>query len=189
MWAFVSNEFQGIVKTKDTLKLYSAIYSYPAFKKVRDEREAHEYIAEKKRSFFSGSSRNMAWIKESGHIRMEYFIQDNSVYANLYTDKFGYVYLSNKRRNMRQTVTYDLIKVKLENMMLKDDSIQSHCYAIMSILNLFSGFINVVIIVPDLSVFLALTQYTGKNKSIRMVQEELKCREGRVALVLDGKSR
>ena len=94
MWAFVSNEFQGIVKTKYTLKLYSAIYSYPAFKKVRDEREAHEYIAEKKRSFFSGSSRNMAWIKESGHIRMEYFFQDNSVYANLYTDKFGYVYLS-----------------------------------------------------------------------------------------------
>ena len=189
MWAFVSNEYQGIVKTKDTLKIYCLIYSYPSYKRVPDEKAGYEYIASKKRSFYHGLSKNMSWVKDSGHIRMEYFIQDNSVYANLYTDKFGYVYLSNKRRNMKQTVSFDLIKVKLENMMLKDNSIQSHCYAIMSILNLFSGFINVVIVVPDLSVFLALTQYTGKNKSVRMVQEELKCREGKVALVLNGKAR
>lgn len=189
MWAFVSNEFQGIVKTRDTLRLYSTIYSYPTYKKVADEKEAYKFIASKKRKFYHGLSKDLSWIKDSGHIRIEYFIQDNSVYANLYTDKFGYVYLSNKRRNMKQTVSYDLIKVKLENMMISENSIQGNCFAIMSILNLFSSFINVVIVIPDLSVYLALTQYTGKNRSVRMIQDELKCREGKVALVLNGKDR
>ena len=188
MWAFVSNEFQGIVKTKDTLKVYCLIYSYPSYKKVQDEKSAYEFINSKQRGFYGGLSKNMAWIKDSGHIRIEYFIQDNSVYANLYTDKFGYVYLSSKKRNIKQSVSFDLIKLKMENMMLQDNSIQSHCFAIMSILNLFSGFINVVIRVPDISVYLALTQYTGNNRSIRMVQNELRCREGKVALVLNGKS-
>ena len=189
MWAFVSNEYQGIVKSKQTLQLYKTIYSYPTYIKVDNEKDALEYINSKQRNFYQGISKNMAWLKDSGHIRIEYFISDKSVYANLHTDRFGYVYLSERKRNVKQTVTFDLIKVKLENMMLENDSIQNHCHAIMSILGLFSGFINVVIVVPDLSIFLALTQYTGKNKSIKMVQDELRCREGKVALVLDGKAR
>lgn len=184
MFAFVSNEYSGIVYSKLQVKVLSRLYSYPVVQFCNTEQECREFIKRHPRFVYSGLKK-AGWKKTTAYIRVEYFIADETIYANLYTDHFGFVQLKIvNNHNILQSATYDMIKLKISNVNVNDDSITSHCNSIMYILSLMSPIINVQIKVPDLSIYLALTEYTGNNAAIKNVRNYLKTRVGKVALLL-----
>lgn len=183
MFAFVSNEYSGIVYSKQQLKVLSRIYSYPIFQYCRTENECRDFIKRHPRFAYSGNKK-AGWKKSTAYIRIEYFIADETIYANLYTDHFGFVQLSLRDKRILQSATYDLIKLKIPRVNVNDESITSHCSAIVYIVSQLSPIINVQIKVPDISVYLALTEYDGRNSSIIKAKKYLNGRIGKVALLL-----
>lgn len=183
MFAFVSNEYQGVVHSKQHLKILSDIYTFPISQYCNTEEECRDFIKRHPRKVYSNEKKH-GWKKTTAYIRIEYFISDKTIYANLYTDHFGFVQLNIKNKNILQSATYDMIKLKIPYVNVNDDSISSHCIAIQYILSLMSPIINVQVKVPDLSVFLALTEYTGNNSVLNRIRSYLGNRVGKVALLL-----
>jgi hypothetical protein len=115
-----------------------------------------------------------------GYIRIEYFIDGKNIYVNVNTKHFGFIKLTGLPSNVKQDSSYDLLKLKVCDVILDDSLISHHCTAIMNILSLFDSYINVELVVPDISVYLACTKYTGKNYAIKRTQSFLSSRMGNV---------
>lgn len=178
MYAFVSNEYRTIVYTQRQLDFLCGIYSYPSFKKVQTEQEALAFFANKNREYIDSGIKRFGKNSDIGYVSVEYFIANNNIYVNVNTKRFGFIKLYTLPSNVKQDSTYDLLKLKICNVHLDDKLIAHHCIAILNILNLLDDCMNVELVVPDISVFLACTKYKGKNHGIVRLQSKLKSRLG-----------
>lgn len=180
MYAFVSNEFRAIIYSQRQLDFFLSIYTYPQFRKVDTQEEAKKFFIQCNRKFIESGLNKFGRDSDIGYITIEYFISDNNIYCNIYTKHFGFIKLINLSDNVIQDASYDLLKLKIKNVVLDDSLIAHHCIAIQNILRLFDTYINVELIIPDISVYLACTKYKGKNFSIRNLQGALSSRMGSV---------
>lgn len=180
MYAFVSNEYRAVVYTQRQLEFLSSVYTYPQFKKVSNMEEAQRYFNLCNRQFIGTGLNKFGKESDIGYIRIEYFIDGKNIYANVDTSHFGFIKLCDLPRNVKQDSTYDLLKLKVCNVVLNDSLIAHHCTAITNILSLFDSYINVELVIPDISVFLAITKYSGNNFAIKRTQGVLNGRMGKV---------
>lgn len=178
MYAFISNEYRTTVNSQRQLDFLLSVYSYPKFKKVNSAQEAKQWFAEQDRAFIKSSSIRYGSKQKAAYVSVEYFIADNNVYYNLHTGNFGYMRFIDLPDNVKQDARYDLIKLKLCNVALNDLLISHHCIAIEHILKILGPYINVEIVLPDISVYLACVKYTGKNFAIRRIKRVLSERLG-----------
>ena len=185
MFAFVSNEYQGIVHSRQHLEILKQVYSYPVSQLCNTEEECWDFIQRHPRRVYDNEyTKKAGWKHSTAYVRIEYYVDTETVYANIYTDHFGHIQLNIKDPNVLQSPTYDTIKLKIKNVNVRDDSITSHCIAIQYIVQLMSPIVNIQLVIPDVSIFLALTAYTGKNAAIKRVGNFLNSRIGKVALIL-----
>ena len=172
MYAFISNEYRAVVTTERQLEFLISIYSYPKFKRVKSYEEARSYFSENERKVFSAGFNKFGKGYDIGYISIEYFIGgDNNIYYNIYTKHFGFIKLVNVPSNVKQDASYDLLKIKICGVVLNNGLIAHHCIAITNILKLLDDFINVELILPDISIYLACTKYRGSNFSIKQTLE------------------
>lgn len=178
MYAFVSNEYQTIVYTLGQLEFLRDIYTYPTYCKVNTIAEAKQFIAKCNRKIFNAPINQYGRESDASYITVQYFIDGKNIYVNINTSKFGFIKFSTLPSNVKQDASYDLIKLKICNVALNDDLITHHCIAISNIMNIVDSFMNVELIIPDISVYLALTKYNGKNYAIKNTQKLISCRMG-----------
>lgn len=178
MYAFVSNEYRTIVNTQRQLDFLCSVYSYPKFKLVETVAEAKQFLIANEREFYNPSLKLRGKLNDIGYISIQYFIGGNNIYANIYTEHFGFIKFKELPRNVKQDASYDLLKLKICNVVLNDRVIAHHCAAINNILSMFEESINVELILPDISIYLACTKYTGKNYAIQALQDTLHTRAG-----------
>ena len=177
MFAVVANGIQTICKTQRALGTIIALYPYPKFQKCSTYEEAREWIRKHSRTFTSLKRERYGDVGYCGYARIEYFIVNGFSYYNIYTRRVGqlridsseYIHVDNRR---------NLIKVKITDTMLDDDLIQHHVIAITRILKLLGGFVDVDVVVPDVSIYLALTKYSGNDYVIRSFQRLQQSRLG-----------
>jgi len=180
MYAFVSNEYRAVVKTQRQLDFLMSIYTYPQFRKVNNELEAKKFFNSCNRDFMKTGLNKYGRPNDIGFIKIEYFINGKNIYVNVFTKNFGFIKLSDLPSNVKQDSSYDLLKLKICNVILDDSLIAHHCIAIVNILSLFDSYINVELVVPDISIYLACTKYNGKNYAIKRMQGALSDRMGSV---------
>lgn len=180
MYAFVSNEFRTIVYSQRQLDFLNDIYSYPQFRKVETVAEAKKFFSQCNREFIKSGLNKYGRESDIGYISIEYFIDGKNIYANIGTKHFGFIKLTGLPSNVKQDSSYDLLKLKICNVILDDELIAHHCTAIANILRLFDDYINIELILPDMSIYLACTKYTGRNYSITNLQKTLSSRMGSV---------
>lgn len=180
MYAFISNEYRTVVQTQRQLDLLASIYTYPQFKKVGSKEEALKFFSQCDREFIATGMSKFGKTDDIGYIRIQYFLDGKNVYANIGTKYFGFIKLSDLPNNVKQDSSYDLLKLKICNVNLNNLLIADHCLAISSIIKLFDSCINVELVIPDISIFLACTRYKGRNYAIRRAQNLLSERMGKV---------
>lgn len=178
MYAFVSNEYRAIVYSQRQLDFLINVYTYPQFKKVDTVAEARQFFNQCNREFMSTGLSKYGKSLDIGYISIQYFIDGTNIYCNVDTKHFGFIKLSDLPNNVKQDSTYDLLKLKICNVILDNSLIAHHCTAIANILKLFDRFVDIEIVVPDISVYLACTKYNGKNFSIRNLQSLITNRLG-----------
>ncbi len=178
MYAFVSNEYRAIVYSQRQLDFLISVYTYPQFRKVDTVAEAKAFFIQCNRDFMKSGLNKYGRESDIGYISIQYFIDGKNIYCNVDTRHFGFIKLSNLPANVKQDSTYDLLKLKICNVVLNDALIAHHCTAIANILSLFDKYINIELVLPDISIYLACTKYKGKNFSIRNLQGVLTSRLG-----------
>lgn len=178
MYAFVSNEYRAIVYSQRQLDFLNSVYTYPQFKKVENIAEAKAFFNSCNRKFIESGLNKYGRDSETGYISIQYFIDGKNIYCNVNTKHFGFIKLNNLPKNVKQDSSYDLLKLKICNVVLDNSLIAHHCTAIVNILSLFDKFINIELILPDISIYLACTKYKGKNYSIRNLQNVISSRLG-----------
>lgn len=180
MYAFIANEYRTIVHSQRQLDFLISIYSYPKFAKVSSTEEANNFFRKYDREFLVSGCKMDGRMDKVGYLSIEYFIDKNTIYSNIVTTNFGFIKFGNVPSNVKASFSYDLIKLKFENVALDDELIAHHCIAIQNILRVVGDLVNIELRLPDLSIYLALTKYTGSNFAIRNTQNMIKNRFGNV---------
>lgn len=180
MYAFISNEYKAIVYSSRQLDFLLNVYSYPKFKKVDTVAEAKQFFNQCNRELIGSGRTKYDRESDIGYVTIEYFIDGHNIYFNIYTKHFGFIKLYNLASNIKQDASYDLLKIKMCDVILDDSLIAHHCVAIMNALRLLDTSISVEFILPDISVYLACTKYKGNNYVIRKAQDEIRSRRGNV---------
>lgn len=184
MYAFISNECKLIVKSQHQLEFLNSIMSYPKFAKVSDEEEARRFFIENEREFFQADRKLYGRRDSVGYIKISYFIANNNIYVNADTSAFGYIKFRNLHSNITAEYSYQKMRLKFKDIVLNNELIAHHCIAIMNIVKLFGPYVSLDIRVPDISVFLALTKYTGNNYAIKATQNLILSRSGYVSYTI-----
>lgn len=180
MYAFISNEYRTVVNTQRQLDFLISIYSYPKFRKVATPEEAKKFFMERDRNYIHGDIKHYGRRDDVGYVKIEYFIDGRNIYYNVHTEHFGFIKLDNLPRNVKQDASYDLLKIKVCNVILDNSLITAHCIAIQNILRLLDEYMNIELVLPDVSIFLACTKYGGKNFIILNTIDMLRKRFGNV---------
>jgi hypothetical protein len=184
MYALVANGIQAICKTQRKLETMIAIYAYPKFCKCNTEDEARAWIRKHSRPDYANKFSRYGTTSENGYAQVEYFISKECIYYNVDTSRLGFVKVCNKGNNTSIDARSNLIKVKISNIGVDDRSIVSHVIAIRRILIILGTIIDVDVIVPDISVYLAATKYTGRNYMIKGLQKDIADRIGGVSFTV-----
>ena len=186
MYAIVANGIQTIVKTQEQLDIIISLFPYPKFQKVFSEKEGREWISRHSRIDYSKEFRNYGETAKKGFAEIDYFIDGNNIYYNVKTEKLGFIRVEREDGVLIDSRP-ELLKIKVVNVALDDLKIAHHCIAIQRLLLMLGEYVEVTFNIPDMSVYLAVTKYTGNNFVIKRTQDLIKKRLGAVSFtVIEG---
>lgn len=184
MYAVIASGIVRIVGTAEEVNILSAIYPYAKIHYAKTMDEAQQWILENSRKKYNTRVQkygNTAWTR---YIQIKYYISNNSIFYNLDIRKFG-----RTRIPLQDGILVDnrsnFIKVKVLNTYLNNMLIQHHALAIKRILTLLGDYCDVDIIVPDMSIYIAMTDYSGKDRILKSVSMQIKKRLGGVSFTVE----
>lgn len=185
MFAVVANGIQTICRTQRALDRIIAIYPYPKFAKCKTIEEARAWIMRNTRVFDNMNHHHYGNTSSSGYATIRYEITGNSIIYNIDTKRVGYIRVPTDDKDVAVDSRFDKLNVVISNVVLRNDLITHHIIAIRRILKLLGDYIDVDIVIPDISIFLAITKYSGRNYIILGLQNDIAERVGALSLTIE----
>ena len=185
MFAFVSNEYSAVVYSRQQLDIMLKRYSFPVFSYCETLEECYKFLREKARpQSYNQDKIKAGWKQSTAYIRVDYIADGECLYINAHTENFGPVYFDNLPSNVLTTHTYDLVKIKVTGYPMDTNKISNHVCAVLYIINLFGPYLNLEILVPDISVYLGVVTDMLNNPATTRGLIEANGRPGKVSIVL-----
>lgn len=182
MWAFIGSGKISICKSQVELNKLIAIYPYAKYQYCETESDCLIWFRRHQRGAYSTRPYKFGNIASKGYITVEYFIDGKNLYYNLDISKYGRILVvPDADEGIIVDNRKELIKVKVENVILNDSLITHHLIAIQRLMYILGDYCDLEYILPDMSIYLALTAYSGKDATIRRIQDFIKNRLGGVA--------
>lgn len=184
MYAVVAPGLKGVYRDSKDIDEILKMYPYARFHKFFTEEQCYLWISE------NSSSRRLEEIRDYGtalkarHVVMEYYIKDDFLYVNYNTKNFGRMRISvpeDEGIQLIQATNYCALKVPFE---IRAKPLHRSLLGIVDGLELIGDMIDVVVKVPDHSVFYALRSYTGKDPVINRAQAAVRERQGGTSISL-----
>lgn len=183
MYAIVASGLQTLCKTKRQLDTIVALYPYPKFQYVRTEEEGRQWLRQHTRLLNDFSFNRYGTTSCVGYMNVEYAIHEDKVEYFIDTRKLGYVKIQGDESTAVDSRP-DSIHVVVQGLQLDNELIMHHVIAIRRLLRLVGVYVDVNVVVPDVSVYLAMSKYTGGNYVIRAIQRDIKDRVGGVSVTV-----
>lgn len=185
MWyGFVSNNMTLWTQDFTKVNTLAKICPYPKFRGFQTEEEAILFIKKNKRNKLLKSLKTYGNVFTNVKTQLEYYIEKDRICANLRTKGMYNIRIPTTDKNVLIEYGAKLVKIQLKDIYLNDNLISSHITAIYNLLKLLGDFIDIDIVVPDNSIYYALTTYTGSNILINRVQLLIKKRFGELAITV-----
>lgn len=183
MYAVIASGVVRVVGTAEEVNILRAIYPYAKTHYAKTMEEAQQWIAMNSRRKYDTRVQKYGSTAWSRFIQITYFIADGSIFYNLDLTKFG-----RTRIDFEEGILVDnrpnFIKVKVLNTQLDNMLIQHHAIAVKRILTILGNYCDVDIVVPDMSVYIALTDYSGRDRILKSVKALIKERLGGVSFTV-----
>lgn len=182
-YGYVGGGIKTVLNSWEEVQRLRLMNPYSSFRKFRTEEQAWRWV-EYRRGISEASDVNRYGdVFFNHHIKLDYIISKGSVYYNFRLRNLGRLILADLPSNCFVENRPGIIKVRVDGYQL-GDTILDHLSAIMTGLEIVGPFIDVDIVVPDHSIFYALSMYDGNERRIIRVLSQIKSRLGNVALTL-----
>ena len=185
MYAVVANGIQTICKNQRALNAILAFYPYPKFANVANEEQARRWILAHSRHVKDMGLRKYGDTSVSGYASVQYAIEDGRIVYDIDTSRLGYIKIKGSEDAVIDS-RKESLKIIVKGITLDDTVITHHIIAIRKILKLVGSYIDIDFVVPDMSIFLAATKYSGKNYNIIGLQRDIENRYGAVSFTVKG---
>lgn len=183
MYAVVAPGIKGIYRSiRDVDEILKA-FPYARFKKCHTEDECYEWIRT------NNTLRKLEAVVDYGtamkfcHIVMDYHLTEDTLYVNYDSSKFGSIRIDNDDPTVEVWNGQSVCAVKMP-FAIKARPIQRHLLAICTALDFIGDIVDVVVKVPDHSIFYALRSYTGKDSIVCHAQDTVRSRRGGTSISL-----
>ena len=154
------------------------LYPFPMFRKFYDREKAWKFVRNHKYKGSSFTINNYGDLSNC-FVDMMYVIDGDCVRYTLLRHNIGVLHFMFPPPNLCNTDV--LTTFVLEVGGLDNNSIAAHAYCIREGLLYLGPLLDVNLVVPDYSVYYAITNYSGSNVLYRDIQTEIKQRLGAVA--------
>lgn len=184
MYAVVAPGIKGVYKYPRDIERILQAYPYARFHKFPTEEQCYAWLAE------NTTSRKLETIKDYGDafpecaVVMSYFVYNDYLYVNCDTTNFGQMRIHvppDSPVELDQKPYMCSFKVRFT---VKARPIQQNLLALVKALQIIGDEIDLVIKVPDHSIFYALRSYTGKDPLVKRAQEAVQKRVGGTSVSL-----
>lgn len=183
MYAVVANGMCAICKTQEQLESVIAVYPYPKFKKVYTEEEGREWIRRHRRKRNEYEFERYGNTFSTGFVIVSYEITEECVRYEIDTKKCGYIRIQGGN-DYAVEMRPEHLTVITNDTKLNDNLILHHVIAIRRILKILGPVVDVDVIIPDVSIYLALMKYTGTNYLIKGIQRDIENRAGGFSITI-----
>ena len=181
-YGVVAPGIRAVYEDFSSVKRIMALYPYPKFRKFKTDEDAWNFVKRYQNKHVYAGISKYGDTFDTHYVKMEYFIGKNALYYNFRTSKIGYIkVISNKAVIQNRT---NLIMARVDNISLNSEMITAHLIAIYHGLQLLGDFIDVDVSVPAHSIFYTLMTYSGYNKVILRVLEQIRNRLGKLSVSL-----
>lgn len=185
MYAVVAPGLKGVYRDSKSLNEVLSLYPYARFTKLPTEEQCLQWIRA------NTSTRKLEEVRDYGdalalrHIIMDYYLTEHFIFINYGTKNFGNMRISveddSEVEELIQTPTFCSVKIRFE---MQAKPIQRHLLALQRGLRLVGDMVDIVVRVPDHSIFYALRSYTGQDPIVRRVQAYVNERRGGTSISL-----
>lgn len=184
MYAVVAPGIKGVYKYPRDIERILQTYPYARFQKFPTEEQCYKWITE------NSTSRKLEVIKDYGDafpecsVVMSYFTFKGNLYVNCDTRNFGQMRIhvpDNLDIQLDQTPTMCCFKTPFT---VQARPIQLNLLALTRALQIIGDDVDVIIRVPDHSIFYALRSYTGKDPIVHRAQDAVNKRVGGTSVSL-----
>lgn len=183
MYAVVAPGLKGIYRNiRDVDRIIKTI-PYARFCKCMTEDECYEWIRA------NNSSRKLEAVIDYGtamkfcHIILDYYLTDDTLYVNYDASRFGSIRIDNSDPDVEVWNGASVCSAKIP-FAVQARPIQRHLLAILTALDFIGDMVDVVVKVPDHSIFYALRSYTGTDSIVCHAQDVVRSRKGGTSISL-----
>lgn len=189
MYAVVAPGIKGVYKYPRDVDHILQSFPYARFRKFQSEAQCYQWLSE------NFTARKLETIRDYGDafpecaVVMTYFTRGEFLYVNLDTRNFGQMRIdvtAHPDVQLDQKPYLVCFRVPFHS---SSRPIQKNLLALSKALQIIGDEIDVVIKVPDHSIFYALRSYTGKDPVVRRVQEQVNKRVGGTSVSLGVKEK
>ena len=150
-----------------------ALYPYPKWKTCRDEQEATDFIRRHNLKKSLSTLKNYGDTVRNLYLTVEYKITPNNIFYKMDTKHCGRIKVKQLPDNLVQ-YEKNMIYIRVEAIKLNPDMLSSHMAAIYNIYDIVGDYIDVNVLLPNFSVYYALTSYTrDKVRSVKMTKDRI----------------
>lgn len=184
-YGYIFPGLSGVCTNFADIENYIRLFPFPKYRVFYSEAEAWAYVKRHQMSDeFLKTLNNYGSTFTNFYVKAQYFIWDNAIYINLYTDKLGKIKFHIDEINTEVAELAGLTMIKMSNVKLNNDLISSHTIAIYYLFKFIGEFVDVNLEVPDRSIYYMLTAYKGKSDIINRLQNVIKNRLGELSLTV-----
>jgi len=187
MYALVANGIATVCNSYRQLQALISLYPYPKFQKVMTKEEGRHWLRAHARKISSVSFDNYGDTATTGFVTVRYQIGEEGLSYQLDTRLAGFLKFHTEGEKVLVCSRSEEIDIWVTDVVLRDELIVHHVIAIRRVLRMLGEFVDVNIVVPDISVYLALTRYTGRNYEVKAAQRDIAKRLGAVAVTIQEK--
>ncbi len=175
---------KGIYRSSRDIDNILRIYPYARFKKCETEAECYEWISANQSTRRLEELRDYGTAFSSCHVVLTYYLDEEFLYANYDTKNFGQMRIAvpeDSGIEKVQTPTVCMLKIPFS---VYARPLQRSLLGLITALEAVGDMIDIVVKVPDHSVYYALRSYTGRDAVIVRAQDAVRNRQGGTSISL-----
>lgn len=185
-YALVGHGIYGVYFNWKEVEELATIFPYCRYRKFKTEEDCWEFVNRYRTSKCSLTMTKYGNTFDNIFVRMSYTMSKNRMYFNYNTEHFGKIRLDKQDNQIIQyTARYVLVEEPCD-FDLDRQTIISHLEVINRGVEILGELVDVDIVVPDHSIYYALTAYNGDDEVINTLKNKLHGRIAEVSFTLGG---
>ena len=186
-YALVGPGVSGVYFTWSEVEELASIFPYCRYRKFDTEEACWEFVYRYKSNKTSLSMTKYGDTFDNLFIRMSYALDETRMYFNYNTEKFGRVKIDQQENQLIQYTAKYILVTEPAPKKLDNKTIISHLETISRGVEIIGDLVDIDIVLPDHSIYYALTTYSGDNEYIATIKNKLHARTAEISFTLKGK--